>query len=646
MRGKGRNGHITACKISDANPNEMIASWSGDYIYSFDLVRSPDAREYEGHNGDSQFQGKDKGKFQESTDRKRKKTKAGSSISTEGPRKGSKPGAGPRHGADAGDLFLRVRFENGQTEDMPVRESSTAPPATLEETREYLLSESQKRSMQIARSMVKIRKLLFSLDASTRTSSHASSRLSAHTPSFTAALGLAASCLPEMDEIIRSWSYPMNPDEEDVVLQQTLRANRNSSRRFIQAAGTLSRILGGRLQTASSASPILQAFEEISPTPQEGPHSSLREVFNYDFLKAIALWLEGGQEALVQGFKRPPTRRHNPRFPIPDNTKLSDIDDHLIPYLLRLAQETPVPNVDASRFEVDERGMTFQSESAAVIAFSNAIRMPLEDLSRAIMPTTSPDVETTTAGDPTRLPAAQDRSTALMFWGFKVGRGLLLKAGEGINFQFVNTAFGGLGELVDTAFGNSNLIECEADRVQEDIDPNETEGVVDTVTLVRRSSTRRNAGVTAESDSTRDALHSSTTNETINEESDVEMTESTLPSARRPAIEIEDADSGSEVVLMEDLQNDIYEHLTTYNETQANGDEEPDDDDDDDENDSEEGGDITAEEQRFMFQSAFDRGTRRESVEADVPYSPVSRSLQRPNSQGLQFLWFTGRVRR
>jgi nuclear receptor interaction protein len=39
------DGHITACKISDANPNEMIVSWSGDHIYSFDLSRSPDASE-------------------------------------------------------------------------------------------------------------------------------------------------------------------------------------------------------------------------------------------------------------------------------------------------------------------------------------------------------------------------------------------------------------------------------------------------------------------------------------------------------------------------------------------------------------------------------------------------------------------------
>lgn len=60
------NGHITACKISDANPNEMIASWSGDHIYSFDLVRSPDAREQKRRSGSASISERGKGKVRES----------------------------------------------------------------------------------------------------------------------------------------------------------------------------------------------------------------------------------------------------------------------------------------------------------------------------------------------------------------------------------------------------------------------------------------------------------------------------------------------------------------------------------------------------------------------------------------------------
>ncbi|KAG7009867.1 hypothetical protein G7Y79_00001g001390 [Physcia stellaris] len=416
-----------------------------------------------------------------------------------------------------------------------------------------------------------------------------------------------------MDEIIRSWRYPMSPDEEDVILQQTLRANRDSSRRFVQAAGSLARFLGGRLQVASAGSPALQMFGGISPAPQEGRHTTSREMFNYDFLKAIILWLEGGQQALLQGFKRPSNQRNdNPRFPIPEEAELSGIHEALIPYLLRLARETSIPNVDASRFEVDERRRLFQSESAAVIAFSNAIRMPLEDLSKAITAARS----STTGEVPRPFPAVQDKSTASTFWAFRVGRGLLLNAGEDVNFQFVDTAFGGLG--IDGP---------EEGRAQEDIDPDETEDIVDTVTLVRGVSVEQNSAST-HADTTQNATAQNATNRSVGENGDVEMHDPSSPSRRPPAIEIEDADSGSEVVLMEDLQNDIGDHLAAYGEDQANEGEGDDDDGEDEDNDSDEDGDTTAEERQFMFQSAFDRGKRRELVEAGVPYSTHSRQYR------------------
>ena len=170
--------------------------------------------------------------------------------------------------------------------------------------------------------MVKIRKFIFSLDGSTRTSDDPHRKLSDFTPSFTSTLGLAASCLPEMDEVIRSWGYPLNPTETVVRLQRRLRANRDKSRRFVQAAGALSQFLGGQLQTVDPGfSPALRMFEEINTAPQEGKDISQAEIFNYDFLKAIMLWLRGGQQALLQGFKQLPNQRNdNPRFPIPKGT--------------------------------------------------------------------------------------------------------------------------------------------------------------------------------------------------------------------------------------------------------------------------------------------------------------------------------------
>ncbi|KAF8542916.1 WD40-repeat-containing domain protein [Trichophaea hybrida] len=39
------NSHVTACKISDANPNEVVASWSGDGVYLFHINYSPHPNE-------------------------------------------------------------------------------------------------------------------------------------------------------------------------------------------------------------------------------------------------------------------------------------------------------------------------------------------------------------------------------------------------------------------------------------------------------------------------------------------------------------------------------------------------------------------------------------------------------------------------
>lgn len=605
------NWHITACKISDANPNEMIASWSGEHIYSFDLIRSPDAMQEEHVEDDIAPNFSNKARVKDSKDRKRKRKKADSPNSTKDARiEVPRPRRATDQADDASHLAVRVRYESGRSEDIAMTEPVVAPPSILEGARESMLNEAQKRSMQIAKSLVKIRQHLFSLDVSQRSIDRNPTNLTAHKASFTSVLGLAAACLPEMDEIIRHWRYPINPDEEEVVLQQTLRANRDSSRRFVQAAGTISRLLGGKLQTAGrGAHPALQLFEQINPAPQEGPHSSPREIFGYDFLKAISVWLEGGPRALLQAFKRPSNQRNeDPRFPIPSDGVLSDIDNYLIPYLLRLSRETPIPNVDASRFEVDERRKAFKSESSAVIAFSNAIRMPIQDLSRAVVPA---PLENIHGADPgTRpVPATQDRTAALNFWAFKVARGVLLNAGDGVNFQFVDTAFGGLGTP-----------QADEGREQQDINPDEKEELIDSVSVVRQSTAKESASPTIESSKT---LSMSRTRRGDN---DVPTHESSSTSrlSRETATESEAADSGSEVVPVEDLRDEITEQLAGNDNPESDGQESMDEDDYDSDDDDEDA-DITAEERHFMFQSAADRGNMRQSVEAGVQCYSHSR---------------------
>ena len=471
--GRTENVHVTACKISDAHPNEMIASWSGDHIYSFDLANSPDA-EASTYKEVSSSKGKGKSRAKGSRDRKRKRKLENSSASIEGQRRGD---SRPRRSADQtrpDDVVLRVRYENGQSEDIPVE--STVGERVVEQSRESVLSESQKRSARMAKSVVKIRKLLFSLDASAREDEHGSRALSAHSPSFTSALGSSAALLPEMDEIMRTWTYPLNPSSEEVAFHATLRQHRDSARRFVQASGTLAKVLGGRLYTASSVStPALDYFDMIKASDIEGPLKEPGELFRYTFLKAILLWLDGGVEALLDGFKKKSSTpgRLTTFFPIPEDADHHGIDDHLIPLLVQLAATRrtsspstthPIANVDASRFETDSNRYLFPDESAAVIAFSHAVKIPLQDMSKAL----------TYSGDNEGIESSQgkikgqDKRTALKYWGSKVGRGLLLNAGEGVNFALVDRAFGGLGLARNMDEG----------RVQDDIDTSAEEQVV------------------------------------------------------------------------------------------------------------------------------------------------------------------------
>lgn len=595
--GRTANGHITACKISDANPNELIASWSGDQIYSFDIMQSPDAGDTN-HQAVNSPVGRTSGtKVKETPDRKRKRKQVQASPSPGRERRSSRPRRSTSATSERGDLALRVRYENGQSEDIAMSESMAGvPQAVAEEARQSVLSSSQKRSLQIARSVVKIRKLLFFPSDSGNPGTAAVDDTSSHKSSFTSVLGFAGSIVPEMDEISRSWRYPLDPREEEIMLQQTLRGHRDSSRRFVQAAGTLARSLGGRLPTSSTGSrPLLQYFQQIDPAPHEGPNPAQQEIFSFDFLKAILLWLDGGPQALLQGFKRPPNQRNdNPRFPIPEDADHAGIDNYLIPYLLRLASSRPIPNVDASRFEKDEFRQAFASETGAVIAFSSTVRMPLMDLSRAI-------VIAEGAPSGTEVPVAQDQKAALKFWGFKVGRGLLMNAGEGINYQYVDLAFGGLGTA-----------RVDEGRAQEDIDPDEMEDVVDRVSLVARKPSENGDS---------NSFHETATSAADGIE---EVPAARSPSAgRETSFDIESASSDADVVLVDDLHDEIAEHMAEHDEHENVMD---DDDDDDDGDAGDHDEDITAEERQFIFRSASDRGKSRETVEQGVPYSSHTRS--------------------
>ena len=553
------NGHITALKISDARPNEMIVSWSGDHIYSFDLVQPSG----QGDGYTTETTSKDR-------KRKRRTTASETSLSQTTARPSSRPRTGAtKHGG--GGTALRVRYQNGQSEDLPLSEEMTPEQQSGDTT----LNMTEMGPYRIAKAMTTIRSSLFGAQ-------------------FSSALGSAAAILSDIDEDMRDWRYPMEPDFSTVRLQQTLRLNRESVRRFVQAAGTLARLLGGKLQTPSGSSPLLAGFTNIDVRSNDLLLNQ-KEQFGYDFIKAIILWLESGIGRLIEGFTRPeeisPTSKAGRRLPVPAaDSSTEAIDEYLIPYLLRMADNKPVTNFEANRFEVDQNTQLFTTEQAAVLAFAQAVKIPFADLSSAVV-----------LAEGAEYIQSQDRQTAIRFWGAKAARGLLLNAAEGVNYSFTSYAFGGLGERV---FGND---ESSVGPVSEH-DEEEAIAGVETLDSDANAVDGANADDIAVARRTMDA-------------SDDEITQRHERTAS--------ADAQTMHITMDDDENDD-EDDDDHDETNDESDHDDDNGSDESESSeaSEEDGVPTAGLPRYMYASAYERRRLREKVAPDVPCSAALRSYK------------------
>lgn len=561
------NGHITACKISDANPNELIVSWSGDWIYNFDIMRSPDATEAivpsRVATGDPSHRVKE--------GRKRKRTKSAILSQESVERASSRQRTESAHASSSNaheGLSLRVNYGNGQSEEIRIQspqssllESPAAPPSDTEHYR-------------IAKIAVKILKQMVDLDEARPTA--VTNGPTGHTANFTSAIGFAASILPEMDDMSRSWRYPVNPDDVDVARQNRMRDGRAASRRFVQAAGTLARVLGGQLRTGGNANALISRyFATIEPAPNERPLPR-HEAFGYDFLKAILLWLDSGLGALVEGFS---SQSNNPRLPIAPDADIEAVDDILIPYLLHIASDNPVVDVDASKFETDETRILYPSEKAAVLDFARTLKFPFADLTGAVVPTSA---------DQTDDNSAQDRKTAINHWAFKVGRGILFNAAKDIRFAFVDQSFGGLG-ISDASI---RAEEQSLREQQEDIDTVEDDGDLLDAQLLSRGWAQQSIGQSPESSASLEVAESSQRRGSglvlLSPEDDVEEDEE----------DAEDSDGDIDPLDLED-----------------------------DENDEDMDGDGLARTRsgRVLWRSDFDRSFMRERVESDVPCIPHTR---------------------
>lgn len=594
--GRTENGHITALKISDARPDEMIVSWSGDHIYSFDLHRSPSP----GEAKSAEPTGKElNGRVKVGKQAKRKRRSNESESSTaqaEASRVASRPrAAGNDSGEEDEGTALRIRYQNGQHEDimLPNREQARRPAAPL--------TTKQRDAQRIAKMTVRIRSSLFSAE-------HES-----HEPlnAFTSALGLSASILSDMDQVMRDWGYPIDPQLNEIHYQQTLRRNRESGRRFVQAAGTLARALGGEMQTPSGAtSPLMAQFLTVE-TRNNDLLLTQNEHFGYDFLKAILLWLESGIGSLVEGFTRPgdmsPSSKAAERLPIPESEATPEaIDDILVPYLLGLAQEKPITNLEANRFEVDARRQLFTSEHAAVLAFAAAVKIPFADLSSAV-------------GEGAERMQAQDRQTAFRFWGLKAARGVLINAAEGVNYIFVDRAFGGLGRVV------REIAEQEAG--MESVSEDEDEAISES-DLARFATGPAGVGDTGAPPPT-SAI--TPTDEDRSRAAEREaMAEAVSADMVADMMEESDGDASprlSTVGSDESDEDDDNEYDDVFDSEEGFDDD--DDDEDDDEDDSSEPDEVDGVPNpglpRFMYRSAFERRQMREKVASTIPCGSHTR---------------------
>lgn len=466
---KFEDGHITACKISDANPNEMVVSWSGDHIYSFDLLRSPDARETQVGN-ESTLKGKSGHAHRSSRSRKRKKPATPSSQESDGRHQSHRRSAEP-------DTF-RIQYQNGEAEDVPFPTFSdsvlgTDPENLLEQARYSVLNDAQRLSMQIAKGLVQLRKALFSETTVREAAVSTDMGPESYSRYFSSALEIASTFLPQMGDVMREWSYPVNPSRETVNFQQSLRRNRQSSWRFVQAAGTLAHALADQTQVLEESS-----FQMIKPAPGEDDPIDPAAQFGYEFLRAILLWLQGGRQRLLEGFqRRNAPRRLHCRFPIPDESEEDAIETILVPYIMELARDTPIVNVDASRFEHDSTRILFQTQRAAVTAFGNAVKLPLEDLGNS-----AARFDRRRVSNPASQIRSLDRASTKKFWILRVGRGILMEVGSEVNYRFVNNAFGGLHTRMEESESGS-----DEEREQADIDPYEEEERIQHIELVRAS---------------------------------------------------------------------------------------------------------------------------------------------------------------
>ncbi|KAL7266716.1 hypothetical protein RUND412_010727 [Rhizina undulata] len=371
-----RNSHITACKISDAYPNELVVSWSGDGAYLFNINYSPEPNE--------------PGIGREPWDPSRRNRRVRKNRSRKG--KGKEP--------------KRRRVDSSASSDL-------VPGSSM---------------IKLSSLVVELRMELFSLSSSSLYDPTMSeTEIAAEKKkSYDAALALAATSFKRANRAIRKLDekdlefFDSNEgalNTSDLLRKRNIRAtlarNRRRVRGFIKAAGCLARALGGFVEGA--AGNVMGTFGIVQTDGIGGMG------FRYKFLSVVVAFLDGGPEGVEQ-FAREEQE-------LSDSEEEGGVEFDLVRFLRdleRTAGSDPV-------IDVNENEEIFSSEQAMVRAFRAMIEGEISNREE---------------GRERSARLLENRRTARKFWGEKVGRAVLMKEGEGINFQFVHDAFGGYHDEV------------------------------------------------------------------------------------------------------------------------------------------------------------------------------------------------------
>ncbi|KIW08632.1 uncharacterized protein PV09_00588 [Verruconis gallopava] len=420
---------ITACKISDNNPNELIVSWNGDFIYSFDIMR--DYQNPEGHQG---FSSGARGSRAKHRDRKRKRKEASTSgLSQLGEARGSShPRTESGTSGDRQELSLLLQMEGGESVEIPLTgRAFSGSRLTRSQPRERSQGE------EIAQQVRQVRNMLFNVSQTTHSFFQPDTEPDEPTVvrnRLDQVLSTSLKLLEQVDKLINQWTYPITESSNQIAFQNKLREDRAKTWRFVQACGTIARV-ASRKPTATCPRRVLELFDMIKPAPRESAMPLERhEQFGYDFIKTVLLWLDSGVGAVLRGFTHDPddpNMSYKRRHPVSLDADVDAIDLELIPYLHRLASENAVDDLD----DDSQQGYIFRTEVDAVNSLSRAMRIPFADLAGR-----SAEMD----GQGRAL--TQDRETAVKFWAYRVCRAVLKNAAIDVTYSLVDTAF---GEFVD-----------------------------------------------------------------------------------------------------------------------------------------------------------------------------------------------------